>query len=104
MLKAFTSAMNTIAALSLALEYPTLASVMHSLVNGYKNALAVAIETDYSWPEIEELKDRISNPDAYASAAPAAAETSTDTPAKAEEKPAEEEDSEDEDMGLDLFD
>ena len=67
------SAIRTISTISLATNFPTLASVMHSLVNSYKNAIAVALETDYSWAEIDELKDRIANPDAYAAAAPAAA-------------------------------
>ena len=80
---ALSSAIATITTISLATNYPTLPSIMHSLVNGYKQVLAVAIETEYSWPEIDELKDRIANPDAYASAAPVAAEA-------AEEKPKEE--------------
>ncbi|KAK8089470.1 hypothetical protein PG997_004431 [Apiospora hydei] len=45
---------------------------MHSFFNSYKNLMAIAIETEYSWAAIEELKDRIANPDAYAAAAPAA--------------------------------
>ena len=71
LLDALASAIKTITTISLALDYPTLPSVMHTLVNGYKKVLAVAIETDYSWPEIDELKDRIANPDAYASTGPA---------------------------------
>ena len=47
--------------------------------------MAVAIGTEYSWPEIDELKDRIANPDAYAAAAPAAGGGGA-----AEEKPKEE--------------
>jgi len=70
LLKAFSSAITTIACISLAANFPTLPSVMHSVVNSYKNVLAVALGTDYSWPEIDELKDRIANPDAYAAAAP----------------------------------
>ncbi|KAI1263114.1 60S acidic ribosomal protein P0 [Xylariaceae sp. FL1019] len=104
LLKTFSSAIVTIAAVSLAINFPTLPSVIHSLVNGYKKALAVAIETDFSWPEIEELKDRIANPDAYASAAPAAG--TGDAPAaaaKEEEKEEEEEESGDEGFGG-LFD
>ena len=89
LLKAFGTAVTTIAALSLALNFPTLPSVIHSLVNSYKKVLAVAIETDYSWEGIEELKDRIANPDAYAAAAPAAAAASTDAPAAAAEEEAE---------------
>ncbi|KAI9727935.1 MAG: ribosomal protein P0 (A0) (L10E) [Chrysothrix sp. TS-e1954] len=102
LLKAFSSAMNTVAAISLALQFPTLPSVMHSVVNSYKNVLAVAIETEYSWPEIESLKDRIANPDQYATG-PSAPDVKADEakPAAAAEEAAE--DSEDEDMGLDLF-
>lgn len=89
LLATFSSAIKTIATISLATSYPTLASVMHSLVNGYKNVLSVAIETDYTWSAIEELKDRIANPDAYASAGPAQGTgPSTDAPtdSKAEAK------------------
>ncbi|OKL59702.1 60S acidic ribosomal protein P0 [Talaromyces atroroseus] len=105
LLKALSSAITTIATISLATSYPTLASVMHSVVNSYKNVLSVAIETEYSWPEIEELKDRIANPEAYAAAAPvaAAAATGGDEPAAAEEKEEEEEESGDEGFGG-LFD
>jgi large subunit ribosomal protein LP0 len=106
LLKAFSSAITTIASISLAANFPTLPSVMHSVVNSYKKVLSVAIETDYEWEEITELKDRIANPDKYASAGPAAtgATTSDDAPAKAEEKEEEKEESEDEDMGFGLFD
>jgi len=86
LLQAFGSAVNTIATISLAINYPTLPSVMHCLVNSYKNVISVSLSTDYSFPEVEELKDRIANPDAYASAAPTAAATSDAPAAKVEEK------------------
>ncbi|KAF1912258.1 60S acidic ribosomal protein P0 [Ampelomyces quisqualis] len=107
LLKAFSSAITTIASISLAAGFPTLPSVMHSVVNSYKKVLSVAIETDYEWEEIADLKDRIANPDKYASAGPAsggAAASSDAAPAKAEEKEEEKEESEDEDMGFGLFD
>jgi large subunit ribosomal protein LP0 len=106
LLKAFSSAIATIASISLAANFPTLPSVMHSVVNSYKKVLAVAIETDFEWEEIKELKDRIANPDKYASAGLAAGSApSGDAPAaKAEEKEEEKEESEDEDMGFGLFD
>lgn len=104
LLKSFSSAITTIAAVSLALNFPTLPSIMHSLVNGYKKVLAVAIETEISWPEIEELKDRIANPDAYASAAPAAAAAGGSAPAAEEKKEESEEEASDDDMGFGLFD
>jgi large subunit ribosomal protein LP0 len=105
LLKAFSSAIATIASISLAVSYPTLPSVMHSVVNSYKKLLSVAIETDYEWEEIKELKDRIANPDAYASAAPTGSGGGGDAPAAAEETKAEsEEEQSDEDMGFGLFD
>ncbi|KAK4459207.1 ribosomal protein P0-like protein [Cladorrhinum samala] len=97
LLKAFSSAITTIAAVSLAINFPTLPSVIHSVVNAYKKVIAVAIETDISWPEIEELKDRIANPDAYAAAAPAATEAAP--AAAAEEKEEEKAEESDEDDG-----
>lgn len=97
LLKTFGSAIATITAISLAVNYPTLPSIMHSLVNGYKNLLAVAVETEITWPEIEELKDRIANPDAYASAAPvAAAAAETSGGAAADDAKEEEEEESDE--------
>ena len=107
LLKAFSSAISTIASISLATGFPTLPSVMHSVVNSYKKVISVAIETDYEWEEISELKDRIANPDKYASAGPAAGAASGggDAPAAKEEAKEEEKDeSEDEDMGFGLFD
>ncbi|KAK0731608.1 60S acidic ribosomal protein P0 [Lasiosphaeris hirsuta] len=105
LLKAFSTAITTIAAVSLAINFPTLPSVIHSLVNGYKKVLAIAIETDFSWPEIDELKDRIANPDAYASSAPAATETAAVTETKAEEKEDSEKEESDDDGGFGgLFD
>ena len=91
LLKAFSSAIATITQISLAVNFPTLPSIMHSLMNSYKNVLAVAVETDYSWEGIDELKDRIANPEAYAAAAPAATtEAEADKPAEAKEEKAEE--------------
>jgi len=106
LLKAFSSAIATITTISLAANYPTLPSVMHSVVNSYKNAISVAIEIDFEWEAIHELKDRIANPDAYAAAAPAATETAAaDTPAAKEvAKEEEPEEEEDDDMGFGLFD
>jgi large subunit ribosomal protein LP0 len=62
LLEAFSSAIQTITAISLAANFPTLPSVMHSLVNSYKKVLAVAVSTDFSWPEIDELKEPYRQP------------------------------------------
>lgn len=98
----FVSAINTIASISLAVGYPTLPSVGHSVVNHYKNVLALSIATDYTFEGSESIKDRLANPEAYAAAAPAAAAASD--AAAAEEAPAEEEEESDDDMGMGLFD
>ncbi|CCK70136.1 60S ribosomal protein uL10 KNAG_0D03900 [Huiozyma naganishii CBS 8797] len=101
----FISAVSTIAAISLAVGYPTLPSVGHTLINNYKNLLAVAIASGYHYAEIEELIDRIENPDKYASAAPVAAAAGGAAESGAAEEAAEEEEEEsDADMGFGLFD
>ena len=94
LLAALSSAIQTITTISLAANYPTLPSVIHTLINGYKNVLAVAVETDYSWEGIEELKERIANPDAYAAAAPSAAATTDAEKPTEEAAPTEEEEAE----------
>ncbi|KAI5955973.1 RPP0 [Candida theae] len=101
----FVSAINTITSISLAAGYPTLPSVGHSLINNYKNVLALSIATDYTFEGSEAIKDRLANPEAYAAAAPAAAAaTGGDAEPAAEAAAEEEEEQSDEDMGFGLFD
>ncbi|CAK9784183.1 putative 60S acidic ribosomal protein [Cutaneotrichosporon oleaginosum] len=105
LLDLFTSGVKTIAAISLATGIPTIASVMHSVVNGYKNLLAIAIATDIDFEMAAKVKEYLANPEAFAAAAPAAGATGGDAPAAAaEEKAAEPEDESDDDMGFGLFD
>ncbi|KAJ6544766.1 60S acidic ribosomal protein P0 [Mycena vulgaris] len=100
----FLSGIKTIAALSLALKYPTLVSVSHSLVNAYKNLIAVSLATDYTFEGSEKVKEYLENPDAFAvtEAAPAASAAAPE--AKAAEKVEEPEEESEEDMGFGLFD
>jgi large subunit ribosomal protein LP0 len=99
LLEQFMSGVKTVAAISLALNYPTLPSVMHSLVNSYKNLLAVALATDITFEGAEKAKAYLENPEAFAvAAAPAAAAAASADAPKAEEKKEEEEESDD-DMG-----
>jgi len=105
LIERFLTGIKTIACISLALNYPTIVSVTHSLVNAYKNVLAVALETDYSFPAADKIKEYLANPEAFAATAaptdatPAAAAAEAAPAAKEEEK----EDSDD-DMGFGLFD
>jgi large subunit ribosomal protein LP0 len=100
----FMSGIKTIAAISLALNYPTIVSVTHSLVNAYKNLIAIALATDYTFEGVEKIKEYLANPEAFAAAAPAAAEAAPAAAAPAAAEKEEEKEDSDEDMGFGLFD
>lgn len=70
----FTAGVANIAAVSLQIGYPTIASVPHSIANGFKNLMAVAAVTDIEFKEVETLKAYLADPSAFAVAAPAASE------------------------------
>merc|ERR1719392_280640 len=95
----FMSGVANVAALSLAISYPTIASVPHSVVNGMKNLLAVAAVTDISFKEF------LADPSKFAAAAaPAAAAAAAPAAAAAAKEPEPESEDEDDDMGFGLFD
>jgi len=98
----FMAGVANVAALCLSINYPTIASVPHSIVNGMKNLLAVAAVTDISFKEAETLKEFLADPSKFAAAAPAAAAVAA--PAAAAAKEPEPESEEDDDMGFGLFD
>jgi len=72
-LKKFFQGVNNVAAVSLQIGYPTVVSLPHSLMNGYKNLLAVSVATDYTFPGSEKIKQLLSDPAAFAAAQAAAA-------------------------------
>jgi len=103
----FANGVRNVAAASLAIGYPTLASVPHSIVRGYKNVAAVALqaaEGGYESDLVKKLKSAASA--APASAAPAAAKggAAAAAPKKEEKKPEPEEEEDPEDGGFGLFD
>jgi len=100
----FLSGIKTIAAISLALGYPTIVSVTHSIVNAYKNLIAISLATEYTFDGSEKVKEYLANPDAFAVAAPVAEAAPVAAAAKEEEKVEEKEEESDEDMGFGLFD
>jgi len=51
----FLSGIKTIAAISLALNYPTIVSITHSLVNAYKNLIAISLATEYTFEGSEKV-------------------------------------------------
>merc|ERR1719315_421325 len=86
----FLEGVRNIASVCLQIGYPTLASVPHSIINGYKRVLAVAMETDYSFPLADKVKAFLADPSAFVVAAPAAAETAAAPAAAAKEEVKEE--------------
>jgi len=97
----FQSGLANVAAVSLAIGYPTVASVPHSVVNGFKNLLAIAAVTDITFKEAATLKEYLADPSKFAVAAAPAAATEAAPAAAKEEEPEEESD---DDMGFGLFD
>ena len=98
----FGAGLKNIAALSLQANYPTIAAVPHAIINGYKNVLAIAVGTDYTFPLADKVKEYLANPGAFASAALAGGGGGGGAAAKAPEP--EEEEEEEEAMDFDLFD
>jgi len=98
----FLAGVANIAAVSLAIGYPTAASAPHSIANGLKNLMAIAAETDITFAAAEKLKAYLADPSAFAVAAAPAAAAADAAPAAAAKVEEPEEESDD-DMGLDLF-
>jgi len=99
----FLAGVRNVAAVSLEIGYPTVASAPHSIINGFKNLLAVAAVTDVTFKEAETVKEFIKDPSKFASAAPAAAAAASPSKEAKKEEKKEESEEEDDDMGFGLF-
>jgi len=99
----FCDGIANVAAVSLAIGYPTVASVPHSVVNGFKNLAAVCLEADIDIPQIAMIKEILADPSKFAAAAAPVAAAEAEAP-KEEEKKEESEEESDDDMGFGLFD
>lgn len=53
----FATGVSMATALSLQISYPTLAAAPHMFINAYKNVLSVAVETEYSFPQADKVKE-----------------------------------------------
>ncbi|KAA8539622.1 hypothetical protein F0562_026314 [Nyssa sinensis] len=109
LIEKFATGVSLVTSLSLAISYPTLASAPHMFINAYKNVLAIAVATDYSYPQADKVKEFLEDPSKFAVAVPvAAAADSAAAPAaaaaKEEEKKEEPAEESDDDMGFGLFD
>jgi len=101
--KSFCAGIANVAAVSLAIGYPTTASVPHCIINGFKNIAAVCLEADIDIPQIATIKEYLADPSKFAAAVPAA-ESAAESTAKKEEVKKEETEESDDDMGFGLFD
>jgi len=100
----FIEGVMNVAGLCLAVGYPTIVSVPHSMLNGFKNLLAIAAVTDIEFKEAETLKEYLKDPSKFAAAAAASAPAVEEKKEEAAAAPVEESESEDDDMGFGLFD
>jgi len=70
---AFRFAANKLSSICLAIGYPTQASVTHSIGNGFKALVSIAVGLDtYTFPEATKFKEFLKNPGAFAPASSAA--------------------------------
>ncbi|GKY91392.1 hypothetical protein MPSEU_000111500 [Mayamaea pseudoterrestris] len=103
----FCEALKTLASLSLAMGYPTQASVPHSVVNAYKAILSVTLQLEnYSFKQADEVEEYLKDPSKFAGSGGgggggAAAASGGAAAAKPEEK--EEEEELDLAGGMDMF-
>ncbi|XP_011076719.1 60S acidic ribosomal protein P0 [Sesamum indicum] len=108
LIEKFAMGVSMVTSLSLAIAYPTLAAAPHMFINAYKNVLAVAVATDYSFPQADKVKEYLADPSKFAVAAAAAAAADSGAApaaaAKEEEKKDEPAEESDDDMGFSLFD
>jgi len=103
----FMQGVRNVAAVSLKIGYPTLASAPHSMVNGLKNLISIALVTNVEFEAAKMAKEYLKDPSKFAAAAaPAAGASAGGSPAKAaaKEEKKEESEEEDDDMGFGLFD
>jgi len=91
-----------VAQMSLALQYPTAASLPHSIARAFQYCVAYVLETGYEFEEAKIYKEMVENPDAFAAAA-AAAPAAGGAGEEAAAEPEPEEESEEEEATTALF-
>jgi len=81
-----------VAAISLQIGFPSLASVPHLLARAYRNLISVSLETNYDFEASTKVKEYLKDPSAFSSSAPvesssnAPTQTSAPVEVKKEEK------------------
>ncbi|XP_016480647.1 large ribosomal subunit protein uL10z-like [Nicotiana tabacum] len=75
LMEKFATGVSMVTTLSLAVSYPTLAAAPYMFVKGYKSVLAVTVETEYSYPQADQVKEYLKDPSKFTVAIAAAAES-----------------------------
>jgi len=101
--RTFMMGVRNVAAVSLQINYPTMASAPHSIANGFKKLLSVAVMTEIDFEEADQTKEYLKDPSKFAAVAAASAPAAAAAAPAAAAKKEESEESDD-DMGFGLFD
>jgi len=104
LLAKFSNGVSKLAAISVAIGFPTLASVPYLLGNAFRKLVAISVATDYTFEESKKFKEYLADPSKFASAAPVASAAAPAAAAKEAEKPKEKSEESEADMGFSLFD
>lgn len=99
----FCSSVAQIAAISLAIGIPTMASVPHSFSNALKTLVSLSLATDYVFDESKQYKDFLENPELLAAALAAAGGGGGEAKEEAAAAAPVEEEEEDEEPAADMF-
>ncbi|MCP6508494.1 hypothetical protein NL478_27400, partial [Klebsiella pneumoniae] len=75
LLKTFLGGVAQVAAACLANSYPTVVSVPHMLLKGFKNLVAIAVESDIDFKEATTFKEYLKDPSKFAVAVAAPVES-----------------------------
>jgi len=57
--------LTNVAALSLKIGHPTVASVPYSVINAFANLIAISLQTDYAFPAGERVKEMLADPSRF---------------------------------------
>jgi len=104
----FLSGVANMAAFSREVGIPTAAGLPHAMGNAFRNVASLVAEADFTFKEVEKVKEFLADPEAFAAANPTSSGPATSGSPATEDKPAavaaaavvEEEE---EDMDFDLF-
>lgn len=106
LIQKFMSGVANMAAFSREIGIPTAAGLPHAFGNAFKNIAALVGELEFTFKEVEKVKEFLADPEAYAAANPGGGGGGGAAPAaekKEEAKAAVVEEEEEEDMDFDLF-